>query len=426
MIAQWMVYGTAVAALLGLAALFAESVLVRWDRATRWVWAGSLGLLFAMPLIARVPIGWPGGQGEIILELGGMSQLSGEVASGSFMTASGGWSSVLLLFWIAASAGVALFFIRSHFTLLRMREEWRREVIDGHDVWVTPGSGPAVVGFLRPRILVPRWMCDLSHEERTLLLEHEAEHIRGRDMRLLLAGLIGLVAIPWNIALWWQVSRLRGAIEIDCDRRVLRRSASADSYGRLLLEVARRPSMLPASAAAFTTRISQLERRMVAMTHAYRGNRWLIGSVSSAAAALLLLASCGVEAPTTLAPDSDSPNRNGSSIDELAGEPTFTPYTVRPELTNRRELAAAISEGYPLMLRDAGIGGTPIYWVLIDESGGVADARVVQSSGREELDRAGAAAMMTAVFSPATFEDEAVPVWIQIPVTFAVASPAAQ
>src|SRR5262249_58279568 len=31
----------------------------------------------------------------------------------------------------------------------------------------------------------------------------------------------GVGALPWNVALWWQRSRLRLAVEMDCDARVL-------------------------------------------------------------------------------------------------------------------------------------------------------------------------------------------------------------
>jgi hypothetical protein len=68
--------------------------------------------------------------------------------------------------------------------------------------------------------------------------------------------------MPWNVALWWQVLRLRVAVELDCDARVLQ-NADARSYGDLLLEAARprRGSSL-AGATAFAERASQLERRI--------------------------------------------------------------------------------------------------------------------------------------------------------------------
>ena len=60
---------------------------------------------------------------------------------------------------------------------------------------------------------------------------------------MLIAAAAWAVALfPWNPALWLIVKRLRLAIEIDCDARVLagRRSDVRD-YGMLLLTVGSRP-----------------------------------------------------------------------------------------------------------------------------------------------------------------------------------------
>ena len=49
---------------------------------------------------------------------------------------------------------------------------------------------------------------------------------------------LALLVMPWNLALWWQIRRLRVAVELDCDARVLR-SGDVRFYGDLLLDVAR-------------------------------------------------------------------------------------------------------------------------------------------------------------------------------------------
>ena len=47
-----------------------------------------------------------------------------------------------------------------------------------------------------------------------------------------------------------------------------------------------------------------------------------------------------------------------STMEYLRKAPTFTPYTIEPEITNKREVAAALRREYPPLLRDAGVGGT--------------------------------------------------------------------
>jgi TonB family protein len=104
----------------------------------------------------------------------------------------------------------------------------------------------------------------------------------------------------------------------------------------------------------------------------------------------------------------------------LGDEPTFTPYTVAPNLRNRAVTAQALEAEYPPELRGAGIGGTARVWFFIDESGGVADARLQESSGHAAIDEAALRVARTMEFSPALNRDAPVPVWVAFPITFMV------
>jgi periplasmic protein TonB len=116
-------------------------------------------------------------------------------------------------------------------------------------------------------------------------------------------------------------------------------------------------------------------------------------------------------------PVSELPPPTGRGVD-VSRDPIFTPYEVKPELRDRAGFARLLERRYPAMLRDAGIGGTVVLWVHIDEAGIVRGTRVTQSSGYEQLDEAARAVMVDARFTPALNRDQRVPVWIQIPVTF--------
>lgn len=105
---------------------------------------------------------------------------------------------------------------------------------------------------------------------------------------------------------------------------------------------------------------------------------------------------------------------------EISEAPTFTPFTVRPDLVNRSEAAAAIMKSYPPTLRDAGIGGTVDVWFFIDETGIVRNTRLAGSSGYRELDEAALAVAPLLRFSPALNRDRAVQVWVQLPILFSV------
>lgn len=112
------------------------------------------------------------------------------------------------------------------------------------------------------------------------------------------------------------------------------------------------------------------------------------------------------------------PPPSGSGVD-ISEQPVFTPMEVRPQLSNRTAFGQALERRYPPMLKDAGIGGTVTLWVFIDEQGAVQNTRITESSGYEQLDQTADALMReVARFSPARNRDQAVPVWVQLPVTF--------
>jgi protein TonB len=104
----------------------------------------------------------------------------------------------------------------------------------------------------------------------------------------------------------------------------------------------------------------------------------------------------------------------------LEAAPTFTPYTVAPFLKNGRDVARTLSREYPPQLRSAAIGGRVLLWLFIDDTGTVEETVLKTSSGFEALDAAAMRIAMTMEFSPAINRDRKVPVWVAIPVDFAV------
>ena len=103
---------------------------------------------------------------------------------------------------------------------------------------------------------------------------------------------------------------------------------------------------------------------------------------------------------------------------DLLVAPTFTPYTVAPELKNTAEVQRVLERTYPPLLRDAGIGGTVLLWFLIDENGKVVKTQLKESSGHAPLDEAATKVASVMQFSPAINRDRKVPVWVAIPILF--------
>lgn len=103
---------------------------------------------------------------------------------------------------------------------------------------------------------------------------------------------------------------------------------------------------------------------------------------------------------------------------DISRAPTFTPMTVRPELRNQAEVQRALVRNYPPLLRDAGIGGTPVVWFFIDENGRVVRTQLSRPSGYPALDEAAMAVAQVMQFSPALNRDRRVQVWVEIPIVF--------
>jgi periplasmic protein TonB len=118
-------------------------------------------------------------------------------------------------------------------------------------------------------------------------------------------------------------------------------------------------------------------------------------------------------------PVSDLPPPPSGTGVNISDEPAFTPREVDPTLRNRNAFIQQLERRYPPMLKDAGIGGTTVLWVFINEEGQVQNTRITQSSGYEQLDRVAEQLMReVAQFTPALNRDQRVPVWVQLPVTF--------
>jgi len=173
---------------------------------------------------------------------------------------------VLVSAWLATSAVLALWLVGTQRRLRRRLRGCPSRIVDGERVLVSD-FGPVVVGIVRPQIVLPEWALAMRESDRRIIVAHEAEHRQAHDPLLAAMGLILVAAFPWNAALWWQLRRLRLAIEIDCDQRVVSQHAQdPHTYGMLLLATRERTSRVtPAMAMAMAPMRSGLGRRIEAL-----------------------------------------------------------------------------------------------------------------------------------------------------------------
>ena len=333
----WMTQAIVVSSLLAVSALVLQKLAGRALPA-RAIWGGalfaSLLLVLVAPLRSAPRAVSASGEGAIVGELAATSTTTAKgwrallrsMASGveRVLTAPVQWSVSSVGADLdqsprAARAAIAVVWPLSSLIVLlaigvsyrRHRAELQRATlhdIDGVSVSVTESLGPAVIGLRSPRIVVPSWLLARSAHEQRLVITHEQSHIAARDPWLLLAACIAVGVMPWNPVAWFTLARLRLAIELDCDHRVLGAGASPRQYGQLLIalsshvpqfmhgDLARTPLAL--TSPAFSYHASHLERRLITMTS--RPSKFIrtrrIGS--GLLAAIALLAACESQLPT--------------------------------------------------------------------------------------------------------------------------------
>lgn len=416
---SWWVYCVVVSALLGASAASGEAALRAVGRSGRWVWLAALGGSAALPLGAW--LGWRrGGAAAELTE--GMPFLPNVLRLPEIVAVPGGagWvDGAVVVVCALVSAGVGVMLAFSAFRLRRERAGWREEAVEGRPVLVSADVGPAALGVFRGAIVLPEWALRLESRMKRLMVLHEEEHLLAGDPRSLAAGLAALVALAWNPVAWWQFRRLRQAIELDCDARVLGRIPDARSYGFLLLEVGRRRSAAGWAVAGLAESTSFLERRIRMMGSdriERRPGRMVLAGVLA-----LVLGIGACEAPEPTVGFTEVEAGTLARADVLEGEAGFAPFTpamTPPSLINSKEVAQALHRHYPPLLRDAGIGGTVgvLYW--IDEAGRVARTELAETSGHPALDEAALRVAEVLEFTPARKEGEPVGVVVSIPISF--------
>lgn len=382
------------------------------------------------------------------------------------------WASIFRLTWIAVSAALIAYTVLALARLRVMQRAWRHTEISGQAVLVSSDTGPAVVGVLAPRIVVPSWFEQLRESEQRLVLEHEREHIRARDSLLIALAQLATLAVPWNLALWYQRRRLREAVELDCDARLLARGHSRSGYAALLLSVGQRASSAAIPLAAMAEPRSLLEKRVRRLLEPARPSR--LGSAAwLAVAALAVMGAAQAPrpefqlrdanfSPATLEPITVTqekplpqpvvkglgippasktappqlkrgvvPAAQGAAAQRGELRNQYAQWlnalaeqdTVRPELQNARDVIRRLQDLYPPALRDAGIGGMAVVWLYVDTTGLVTKVQLKKSSGREALDDVALKLTDLLRFTPARLGNRKIAMWTELPYTFAAGEP---
>jgi bla regulator protein BlaR1 len=196
----WALYVIAVSALVGAAAFCAERAARLRHAATRWYWLMAiLASIFVPAVIASISVQPPsiiGNATSRILVLRDMTSIP--VSPQQWIRASNAqishwrsFDSLLKSAWLLSSSGMLLILL-AHAVMLRARvRRWRRGSLLDRGVLLSTDVGPAVVGFLHPRIVVPAWVEHAPPQTQAAIIAHEYGHLEAKDPQLFTAGPAG-------------------------------------------------------------------------------------------------------------------------------------------------------------------------------------------------------------------------------------------
>jgi beta-lactamase regulating signal transducer with metallopeptidase domain len=254
MIALWMLSSIAFGAVVFIAALTLDTMLQLNARQTRGVWIVATLAAVVWPLFAPILLAPEASMG-VTQVLSTATTITGvlptEIPSiASLSTQLGVLDMPLLIAWALTTLWLTVRWGLLARVLRRHMHKAEQHNVDGQPALVTPDIGPAIVGVLRPRMVLPSWFFDLDGGLRTMILTHEIEHVRAHDQITLTVARLLTVLTPWNPVVWILARRTRVSTEVDCDRRVLQTGATANQYAQLLLFVAHRQHSHPLFAAS--------------------------------------------------------------------------------------------------------------------------------------------------------------------------------
>lgn len=243
-------YVIAVGTLLGMTGLLVERVLpATWPR--RWLWCVIIAMSIVLPGYYRAHHTW-----SVIAALSQQAAVAPapEHALGTtsltildphWWAHTRSYDTVINRLWLSASAVLLFLGLANAWRVWRVVSRSRRgrgtagrpTIVDGVPVVITDSMGPATVGLWRTRVLVPRWVLALPGVQRQYVLHHEDEHRSAHDAHLLFVASLTLILMPWNLALWWLLRRLRLAVaEMNrtCHPRCAGRSSGREPPSRFL------------------------------------------------------------------------------------------------------------------------------------------------------------------------------------------------
>jgi beta-lactamase regulating signal transducer with metallopeptidase domain len=274
-----------------------QSAVVAKDRF--YIWAAAFATLAGLPLLGLVS-----GSGSTVAA--GLSSAGQEAAARPWLSLDARWSLAIAALW---AVGTLLRAGDLAVHSFRLRKLWKEAIPVDADGSLNSGltfieyrgpvqvctttelQRPSVIGFLKPRILIPDWLfARLTAGELEQIVLHESEHLRRRDDWTNLVQKLCLVVFPLNPALAWIERRLCREREMACDDGVIRITRAPRAYAACLASLAERG--LERRAEALSLGAWQRRPELVHRVHSILRGKHTLGPVGTRV--LLSALGCGL------------------------------------------------------------------------------------------------------------------------------------
>jgi hypothetical protein len=221
------------------------------------------------------------------------------------MTAQRGWEWSAWMFVVGALVAGAIGGVRLARGVRSMSNACR-QVRPGPDgvAWCPSASGPLLVGYRQPVIVMPTWARNLPPEVKSAMVGHEEAHRRRRDNWRLLAEHSAMALMPWCKPLVHLHAALLAAREELCDAAALRGAdlSTRRGYAHALIVALRQPGGSAPVASTMAGRLEAMQQRLDGIlgttarsgagdTLAYAAMLWIVMGLCGVATAWMASAS---------------------------------------------------------------------------------------------------------------------------------------
>jgi TonB family protein len=288
-------------------------------------------------------------------------------------------------------------------------------------------TGPATIGYRKPRLLLPAgFLKKSSPEDLVAALAHECAHLERHDFLLNLLYQIAALPVAFHPAVWLAKQRIAETRELICDRMAAERLTGARAYAHSLLRLAETMSGRPGAVPPYAIGMfdaNTLENRIMHLTRISSSVsarrklalRLLAISLLSASGVAALALTINVE-PAGGAQMAAAAGSTAAKIYKVGEDGAGHPCTAStPHCVTAPTLVYAPDPEFPKSAKQD--GGVCIVGLIVDTQGHPQQVHVVRSLGLD-FDREAVRTVQRYKFKPAMRDGKPVAVSVNIEVNF--------